>query len=508
MKKLALLFLVALLCKSVQAQYALNTAELDAYIIQGMADFDIPGLSIGIIKDGKTVFLKGFGTREYGKQEPVDSNTLFMIASNSKLFTGTILAHLAQKKRLSLDDKIIKYYPDFRLYDSLTTLQVTVRDMLTHRIGTKTFQGDFTFLDSKLTRLQIMERMRYLKPVGIYRQDYGYCNSCFLTAGMVAEKATGQTWEALVTDSILKPLGMQRTQALSNNMPTLANISYPYTTIYTGKVAQMPHDIWDNLGPAASIISTAADMTHWLRFQLDSGRYQGKRVLPWASVAAPRDMQIATSSRKSARYPVHFRGYGLGLAMADYNGRAVYNHTGGAVGMVSGVCFVPEEKLGIVILTNQDNQSFFEALRYHILDLYTGTTPVPDRTSDLKKFYKEDLKTQQDSMAKWQALTQAAAAKKTPIPSFKTGIYTNLVYGKVQLVAIPKTNQYQVSYTHHPFLKTKLTWLGADKWLAEHSPIEYGIFPAKVGSSATGKQTITLQYNDFIEIDPYTFEQE
>jgi CubicO group peptidase (beta-lactamase class C family) len=281
MNRYVLVVFFCLLAFGAYAQKPLNTAELDAYINKGMADFDIPGLAIGIVKDGKTVYLKGFGTRVYGKAEPVDTNTLFMIASNSKLFTGTIISHLVSKKQLTLDDKVTKFYPDFRLYDTLSTLQVTVRDMLTHRIGTKTFQGDFTFLDGNLSRLEIMRRMRYLKPSAVFRQDYGYCNSCYLTAGMVAEKVTGRPWEALVTDSILKPLGMTRTSALSNHMASLSNVSYPFTTSYTGKVMQQPFDVWDNLGPAASIISSVSDMTHWLQFQLDSGRYQGKRVMAW-----------------------------------------------------------------------------------------------------------------------------------------------------------------------------------------------------------------------------------
>src|SRR5687768_6219912 len=163
-----------------------------------MTDWNIPGLAIAIVKDGKTVVMKGFGVRDLKTMAPVDENTLFMIASNTKLFTGTALALLDTRGRISLDDKITKYFPDFRLYDSLTTKQVTIRDMLTHRIGTKTFQGDFTFWNTNLSRAEIMKRMRLLKPSLIYRQDYGYCNSCFLTAGEVIPKVTGRQWEQFI----------------------------------------------------------------------------------------------------------------------------------------------------------------------------------------------------------------------------------------------------------------------------------------------------------------------
>jgi len=483
-------------------------AGLDEYIRKNMQDWNIPGLAIAIVKDGRTVYMKGFGTRTVGKAEPVDSNTLFFIASNSKLFTGTVVSHLVDQKRMSLDDKITKYFPDYRLYDSTSTRMVTVRDMLAHRIGTKTFQGDFTFLDSKLTREEIMYRMRFLKPSAVFRQDYGYCNSCYLTAGMVAEKVSGRSWEAYVTDTILKPLGMARTTALSNDAPRRDNIARPYTNLYTGQLSEQPYDQWDNLGPAASILSSVADMTHWLKMQLDSGRYQGRRILPWSTLLRTRDVQIMQSSRKNPRFPTHFRGYGLGVGVSDYNGRQVYAHTGGAVGMLSAVCFVPEERLGIVILTNQDNQAFFELLRYHLLDEYLGVRPAPDRISQALTATREADKAMLDSVALWRSQVKRSAMLRMLPPAPPAGTYRNAVYGTVTVAKAAKGGGIEISFTHHPFLKAKLAWMGRDRWLTEYNVIEYGIFPATVGTSASGKPTITLQVNDFVEMDPYVFELE
>lgn len=208
--------------------------------------------------------------------------------------------------------------------------------------------------------------MRLLKPSLIFRQDYGYCNSCFLTAGEVVPKVTGQQWETFVQDSIIQPLGMNSTLVLSTGVEKQPNVALPYTTSYTGVVTQVPYDNWNNLAPAASIISSVNDLSHWLIMQLDSGRYNGQRILPWSALQKTRDVNIITGSRKSSLFPVHFRGYGLGLFASDYNGRQMYWHTGGAGGMVSNVCFVPEENLGIAILTNNDNQNFLKpcATRY------------------------------------------------------------------------------------------------------------------------------------------------
>ncbi|MGZ5287673.1 MAG: serine hydrolase domain-containing protein, partial [Flavisolibacter sp.] len=321
--------------------------SLDHYIQKGLADWNIPGLAIVIVKDGKVAVMKGYGVRDIQSREPVDPQTLFMIASNTKLFTGTAMALLEHRNRLTLNDKITKYFPGFRLYDSVSTSMVTIRDMLTHRIGTKTFQGDFTFWNTKLTRGEIMEKMRLLKPSQVFRQDYGYCNSCYLTAGEVIPKVTGQQWEDFIADSITRPLGMHQTLILSTGIEQKTNAAKPYTTSYTNTLQRVPFDNWNNLAPSASMISNVSDLSRWLMMQLDSGRFEGRQVLPWPVLQKTRDVNIITNSRKSTIYPMHFRGYGLGLSAADYKGRQVYWHTGGAAGMVSNVCFIPEENLGI-----------------------------------------------------------------------------------------------------------------------------------------------------------------
>ncbi|HVZ26875.1 MAG TPA: serine hydrolase domain-containing protein, partial [Sediminibacterium sp.] len=228
--------------------------SLDAYIRQGMSDWHIPGLSIAIVKDGKTVFMQGYGEQNLATHEKTNPQTLFMIASNSKLFTATALAQLEYDRKLSLNDKVTRYFPDFRLYDSDATNLVTIRDMLSHHLGTKTFQGDFTFWNGGLTRSQIMYKMRLLKPVGQFRVDYGYCNSCFLTAGEVIPKVTGKPWEVYVYDSLIIPLQMRNTHTLTTGMSQRPNVAVPYTNAFGGTLKALPYDQVDNLAPAGSIV--------------------------------------------------------------------------------------------------------------------------------------------------------------------------------------------------------------------------------------------------------------
>lgn len=474
--------------------------SLDSFIQRGLTDWQLPGLSIVIVKDGKPVFMKGYGVRDIETKAPVDENTLFMIASNSKLFTGTVLALLENRAKMSLNDKITKYFPAFRLYDSVSTRLVTVRDMLTHRIGTKTFQGDFTFWNTTLSREQIMQRMRLLKPSLTFRQDYGYCNSCFLTAGEVVQKVSGRKWEDFVTDSILIPLEMRSTSALSTGIAGKSNVATPYTTSFTNKLNRVPYDNWNNLAPAASIVSNVSDLARWLQFQLDSGQYNGKRIMPFDVLLKTRDVNIVTNSRKSVLLPIHFRGYGLGIFAADYNGRAIYWHTGGAGGMVSNVCFVPEENLGIAILTNNDNQNFFEALRYQVLDAYLGVKYV-DRSRQQLDFFTPEISKQLSDIGDLRARVKGRKPD-APLASY-TGVYSNKLYGNITVTNTG--NRLKVTFGIKPDLSATLDYMDGGEWLLEYSNIEYGIFPTKFKIENGRVRSLIIKVNDFVEYDPYEF---
>jgi CubicO group peptidase (beta-lactamase class C family) len=488
-----------------QAQPSFIKDSLDAYVQRGLRDWQLPGLAVVVVKDGKTVVLKGYGVRDIQTKEPVNADTRFMIASNTKLFTGTALAQLEYRKKLSLDDKVTKYFPDFRLYDSTSTQLVSIRDMLCHRIGTKTFQGDFTFWNSSLSRAAIMEKMRLLKPSRPFRQDYGYCNSCFLTAGEVIPKVTGQSWEKYITDSILRPLGMTRSTALSAGMEKMDNVARPYTTSYSDQLHRVPYDQWDNLAPAASIISTVNDLSHWLQFQLDSGRYQGNTIIPFAVLQKTRDINIITSSRKSPAFPMHFRGYGLGVYSADYNGKQIYWHTGGAGGMVSNVCFVPEERLGIAILTNNDNQSFFEALRYQLLDAYLGVS-YTDRSAQLLPAARKEADEQLKEIKSWRARVKNTFP---PLPmSAYAGTYNNPIYGPITINEGKKPGTLFIRFEGHPDLTAYLHFMDNDEWLLEYANIEYGVFKVKFRTEGNKVKGIELRANEFVEYDSYDFKKD
>ncbi|WP_375417954.1 serine hydrolase [uncultured Hymenobacter sp.] len=479
--------------------------SLDAYVRRGLRLWNIPGLAVVVVKDGQTVIEKGYGTRAVptpgAPAEAVDANTLFMIASNSKLFTGTVLAQLEEEKKLSLSDPVRKYLPDFRLYDSTSTRLVTVRDLMAHHFGTKTFQGDFTFWNSSLSRADIVRRMRLLKPGGQFRQDYGYCNSGFVAAGEIVPVVSGGLkWEDFVQQRIIAPLAMSNTYPLTAGYAQRANIALPYSTSF-GPLTRLPFDNIDNLGPAASLVSSVHDLSHWLQFQLDSGRYEGRQIMPWATLRRTRAGNTLISARKSPILPSHFSTYGLGVFSSDYNGRQLFNHTGGADGFVTGVCFVPEERLGLAVLTNQDNQSFFEALRYQLLDAYLGV-PYVDRSRQLW------LRSQPGQAEVNQAVAtlNARAAKRKKLPralSAYAGTYQNPLYGPITVEA--KGKQLVARFANHPQLTATFDYLDGEQFRTTYSSPIYGPQPATFTVENGQVKAVEIRVNEFIELDPYLF---
>ena len=476
------------------------TDSLDAYIRQGMQAWNIPGLAIVVIKDGHTVVMKGYGTRELGKDAPVDENTLFLIASNTKLFTGTAIAELDAEKKLSLTDKVTKYFPDFRLYDTNATRLLDVRDLLSHHLGTKTFQGDFSFWDSNLGRDAIMAKIRLLRPEGQFRQDFGYCNSCFLTAGQLIPKVTGQSWDDYIQQHFLVPLEMTHTYTTTLGVAARPNVARPYTTLYGDPVA-LPYDQLDNLGPAGSMVSCVRDLSHWLQMQLDSGRFEGRTIFPWPVIQQTRVAGTIIRSSLSRMIPMHYEDYGLGVFNADYNGHQVYWHTGGAMGFVSNTCFVPEDGLAISILTNNDDQSFFEALRLQILDAYLGVPYINRSYQLLTRALQEKIKTLKD-VNTWKSKVQKAGPPTLPLSAF-TGTYVHPVYGNIRITQ--DNGRLLILFEHHPNLSATLDYMGDNTFLMTFSNPSFGIFPAPFQISGGKVRNVTVKVVDGLEYDPYVF---
>lgn len=476
------------------------TDSLENYIKTGMKDWQIPGLAVAIVKDGKVVFMKGYGVREVGKNEPVDENTLFMIGSNTKAFTATALAMLEHQKKLSLDDKVTRWLPDFRLHDALASREVTVRDLLCHRLGFETFQGDFTYWTSKLTRAEVVQKMGLITPLFSFRSHYGYCNAAFVAAGEVIPGVTGKKWEDYIRENILQPLNMNRTLMLARDLPAASNAARPYT-LYNDKLVELPYAMIDNLSAAGSISSSVSDMCHWLIAQLDEGRWNGKQVIAAEAVQATHDPNTVVGRSFSRFTPTHFQLYGLGFGLTDYNGLLAVRHTGGVDGFLSSVELYPEKKLGVIVLTNSDQNNFFAALGREIVDAMLALPYRGYSQLNLEGFRKgkAEEKKQLDS------LHSLAAKKNNPALELKryAGSYRNPVYGDISIKL--ENNQLNIYFSNHPGLVARLDLLKDNTFLCTYSNIVFGVKESTFQTEGQSVKGLTLKLADFVEFTPYEF---
>ena len=503
MKKLLSLFLLFSHFAFAQTPRFVSN-QLDSLVNRAIVDWQIPGAAVAIVKDGKVVFMKGYGTKEVGKNDPIDENTLFMVASNSKAFTGTLISWLDFEKKLSLNDKVSKWLPNFKLYDPNVTALATVADLLCHRVGLKTFQGDWCYWGSNLSRAEVVQKFGLHKPVYDFRAGYGYCNAGFLTAGELIPAATNnhQLWEDMLQERILTPLGMSRTLPLTQNFLSANNISLPHT-FYDGKVVKTTISKIDNLGSAASICSSVADMSKWMMMQLDTGKYLGKQIIPKEVVLKTWKAHNLAAVRKSSRIPSTFSAYGLGFFIQDYAGKLHFSHTGGADGFVTSFAFIPEERLGVIVLTNSDMNNFFDLLKYYVFDAYLNR-PYKDYNKAAYAAWQDEMKEEAERLAKEREQIAKKQALELPLEAY-SGSYMNTLYGKME--AKVENNQLRLYFEHHPDCVGILEPKGGNEFLATYTNKTWGILPVKFEVKDKKVLTSTIKVNDFIEYDPYIFEK-
>jgi CubicO group peptidase (beta-lactamase class C family) len=184
---------------------------LDAYTAKAVRDWNVPGLAIAVVKDGRVAFAKGYGVRELGKPAPVDTQTRFAIGSTTKAMTAAALAMLVDEGKLRWDDPVTKYLPGFQTGDPYVTREITVRDLLTHRAGLG--NADFLWYESDIPAAEVRRRVRMLRPAYSLRSSFIYQNVMYAVAGQVVAAASGMPWATFVRTRIFGPLGMTATEA-------------------------------------------------------------------------------------------------------------------------------------------------------------------------------------------------------------------------------------------------------------------------------------------------------
>ncbi|MCU7493416.1 MAG: serine hydrolase [Ignavibacteria bacterium] len=501
--KLLMPILVLILFVNVTAQEKLPafiSDSLDAYVERALKSWDIPGVSVCVVKDGKVVVMKGYGVREAGKNDKVDENTLFLIGSNTKAFTGTALAMLEDEGKCSLSDKVQKYLPDFKMKDPWVAGHLNLSDIVSHRIGMETFQGDFMYWDANLTPQEVIEKFGMLTPKYDFRTRWGYTNAGFVIAGECIRKISGGDWASFIRNKIFSPLKMNSSLALLGEIPQAKNIAKSHTLV-DGKLMVIPYPSVDHLAPAGSISSSASDMSHWLIAQLDSGRYDGSQVIPFSAIKKTRQ-PLSIVGRASNPFDKNpFGLYGMGWSIEDYKGHEIVSHTGGVDGFVTSVTLLPGDKLGIVVLTNNDNNGFYTSLKWEIIDAFLG---MPYRNYD-KLYLGVYGKRQQTYDEELKALRDTVSMNLKPAADLDafTGKYMNEVYGYLNIAR--EGNTLVMTFEHHPTLKGKLESLGGSRFLCTYSDPVFGIRVLPFTVEGSKVKSMTLKVADFVEMTTYDF---
>jgi CubicO group peptidase (beta-lactamase class C family) len=508
MKKLYLLFFSIIIVTSLASGQGVNRNKfiadsLDVYISRALTNWRIPGAAVCIVKDGKVVLMKGYGIKELGLNNKVDENTLFMIASNTKAFTATALAILQAQGKLSLDDKVTKYLPEFKLENKYATDEATIRDLLCHHIGFRTFQADFTFYNTDLTRSQVIEEMSHVKAAYPFRTKWGYTNAAFLTAGQIIPKVTGKPWEIFIRENIFAPLGMINTLALSADMPKSLNRTVPHTLV-NGQLTAIPYPMLDGMAPCGAISSSVNDMSKWVLALLADGKVGSRQFIPAAAIEATREPQDIVGNVTYLTGEQSYELYGLGWFLQNYDNREVVSHTGGVSGYLTSVTLVPKEHLGIVVLTNTDQNNFYEALKWEIMDAYLKR-PYRDYSGK----YLARFKTGQDAeQLKDRKIRDTVAMNRPPalLPGQYVGKYENDLYGTMT-VTQGLNNDLEMRFEHHPKMYAHLQPLGGNRFYVTFSDPTFGkaVFPFTVENGKV--VAVRVKVADFVEYDPYDFKK-
>jgi CubicO group peptidase (beta-lactamase class C family) len=436
MRKLSGILIVAVITGALSAQSPQFLSDLEAYIGEVMEEFEVPGLALSVVKDGSIIVAKGYGVRELGSSVPVNEQTLFGIASNSKAFTATALALLVEEGRLEWDAPVINYLPWFQLSDPYVTRELTIRDLLVHRSGIPLGGGDLLWWPPSIyDRKEITRRLRFVPLTTSFRSRYAYDNVLYLVAGEVIETVTGQTWEEYVKSRILEPVGMNLSIVFGPDVHVARNISNTHANV-DGEVRKVKPFLQENSNPAAGIMSNADDMARWMIVQLDSGRIAENRSLftkettrqLW-SIVTP--IPIGTPPPGLELTRPNFNGYALGFGVRDYRGRMTVSHGGSLPGYVSRLTMLPEIKLGIAVLTNQESNGAILAITNHIIDhfLYApfhdwlaAYKSAAERSDSINRAAEQTIETARDT----------ASQPSLPLSAY-AGTYRDVWYGDMTI---------------------------------------------------------------------------
>ncbi len=477
------------------SEEAVDLSQLETYFVEAMKDWKIPGMAVAIVKDGKVALAKGFGVKEYSKEDKVDETTLFAIASNTKAFAAASLAILVDEGKIKWDDRVREYLPYFKMHDPYVTEEMKIRDLLCHRSGLGTFSGDLLWYETPYTAEEVVKRARYLKPTFGFRAGFGYSNLMFMAAGEVIPAVTGKEWEDFVRERIFIPLGMRVTHVGTSKLKNYDNVATPHYVTSEGETLTISYTSSDVIASAGGINSNVSEMSRWLIMLMNNGVFDDTRILSEEQIWEMWKQHTVIPVTKSTKelFPTtHFNSYGLGWGLSDYYGHKIVSHGGGLDGMISRVAMVPEIKLGLVVLTNSIN-SLPPALAYKIIDTYLGVAP-----KDWSQIYLErDKKASEKDQERIARIMEkiAIGEKKAPTPDLEvfTGRYGGPMYGDADVTL--EKDHLVLNFVPTPVFVSDLTYIHHDTFLLKLRN-KFSFIPHGVGTV----QFLRDKYGEVVEM--------
>ena len=350
-------------------------SKIEKIISVVQSTFKVPAIAVAIVGKDQIEFARGFGALSVEDDQPVNEHTMFALASISKSTASTGLAILVDEEKLTWDEPVRNFLPEFSLYDPFVDREIQVRDLLIHNSGLPEVSGGTIWYDSKLSRKEVVHRLRYLRPGSSFRSAYAYQNVSYLVAGEIIEAITGHTWDDFIRERIFSPLGMNRTTTRLSELEKLGNFAIPHAWL-NGRIQSIPYRNHENVGSAAAVNSSVWDWAQYVQMFLNYGEYKSQRIITPESVKALWSPQtcipIVSLPPELQKITYTYDAYGMGWFIRDYCGHQTITHSGGVDGMRTKMAILPGKNIGFVIFTNIEPGYPLNALYYSILDLLLG----------------------------------------------------------------------------------------------------------------------------------------
>lgn len=462
--------------------------RLDAYIRQEMPAWSLPGLALAVVEGYRVVFARTYGVKQAGRPEPFALTTVMPIGSTTKAMTAALVGMLVDEGRLAWDDPVVKHLPSFQLADPWVTREITVRDLLSHRVGVG---GALLPAVTTFDREEVLRRFRFLQPYAPFRAQYDYSNVMYTAAGQVVAAIEGKRWEQVLADRLLKPLGMTSAHPTVDSLWDPAHVAPCFCCDLAGRMVglehtrpgadiAMPHLVADgkaqvipwrrylNIGPAGGeLAASVRDMVPWVRLQLGKGRLEGRQLF---SETVFQEMHTAQNPIPPASRPsylrnasgVNFMAYGLGWRLNDYRGHALSVHTGNVYGFMATVGLLHDQKVGVVVLANADRSGLGPALVMHVFDAVLGP-PERDWSREVRERYQAEEEEERTQEKTLEASRQTGTRPALPLARY-AGRYEERAYGEVEVtpegdglvLRIPGAQVADLAHWHHDVFRMRL----------------------------------------------------